>query len=239
MAGGRTSIPGLFPVRRRNLGARTADLLKRSILAGELPSGARLPTERELAETLNVSRTVLREALSRLMADGIVARTAPRSLCVAEFDRARVAAGLADVEDGMTRRELAELRLIVEVGAMEIVAGRVTAAQLAELERWVVEIERRAATSGTLQHADLQFHATLIRAVGNPLLGALIPLVEDDMRQSVLADPTMLSAPGTEARRVARQHREIFEALRAGDAERARRVMIAHLAPYLRGGRPG
>ena len=85
-----------FPIfRRQPLSLRVTEILKRYILLEPLETGARLPPERRLAETLNVSRSVLREALSHLTADDILMRATPRTVTVAPFDRLRATAELA------------------------------------------------------------------------------------------------------------------------------------------------
>jgi DNA-binding transcriptional regulator YhcF (GntR family) len=122
----------LFPVMRREpLSRRVAQLLKQHILVEGLPPGHRLPAERRLADRLNVSRTVLREALSLLIGEGIVERRSAHALCVADFDRARVAADFAPVDaESIQMRDLIELRAIIELGSIETIVQRVTEAQL-------------------------------------------------------------------------------------------------------------
>jgi GntR family transcriptional repressor for pyruvate dehydrogenase complex len=115
---GQDGAVGLPRLRREGLTGQVVTILKRYILAERLPAGWRLPPERNLADALNVSRTVLREALSHLIGEGILDRPSPRALRVAEFDRARVANELAPIEgDDRRMRDLIELRVIIERGS--------------------------------------------------------------------------------------------------------------------------
>jgi GntR family transcriptional repressor for pyruvate dehydrogenase complex len=222
--------------RHQGLSERVAQILKRFILAEPLEAGERLPAERRLADALNVSRTVVREALSQLIGEGIVVRRSPRAIAVAEFDRGRLAADLALVDAEVAEmRHLIELRVIIEIGAIEAIVERATGEQLREIERSVVEGERRLAAEEPIVLADVRFHAALPGTLGNDAINSLLPLIEEHLRQNFLADAHQLSGTGTpDDHRVVAQHRQIFEAIKRRDVEAARLVMLAHLNPYLR-----
>lgn len=226
------SLPAL---QRQNLSERVVAILKHLILHQGLQTGDRLPPERQLAEALNVSRTVLREALSELIGEGIVQRATPRKLEVAEFDRGKVSAELAGMrEEEGSLQNLIELRVFVEIGALEVIVQRLTEAQLAEIERWVVHGEEKLKTGEPLAMVDAHFHAALLRATENPAIEAILPIIEENLRQSLNASPHQFGGSGSvEDHRVVGEHRQIFEALRRRDAHAARLLMLAHLSPYL------
>lgn len=233
----RIETPNLPVFHRQPLALRITEILKRYILVEPLETGARLPTERRLAETLNVSRTVLREALSQLIADGILVRATPRTLCVGPFDRLRIAAELAPLNDyAIVDQSLIELRVIIEVGAIELITRRADARDVAAIEHWVIEGERAVVESVEMMgRVDLHFHTTLLRAAHNDAVNAFLPLVEQTMYQNVGAWLHHLGQRDhPEDHRVAAEHRQIFEAIKRGDRETARMVMLAHLTPYLR-----
>jgi GntR family transcriptional repressor for pyruvate dehydrogenase complex len=235
------AAPALLPaLRRENLSARVALILKRYILAERLEPGHRLPAERRLADWLNVSRTVLREALSQLIGEGILERPTPHALCVAAFDRGRLAAEASVVGgEASEARDLMELRVVIELGAVEAIVERVTDEHLREIERWVVEGERRLAAHEPFYRADAHFHAALLRVLGNRVVDGLLPLIEENLRSDLVGDPHQLTDTGTAVdRRVVSQHREIYEALKRRDLEATRHWMLAHLTPYLHRGRP-
>jgi DNA-binding FadR family transcriptional regulator len=233
----RIETPNLPVFQRQPLSSRITEILKRYILLEPLETGARLPPERRLAETLSVSRTVLREALSQLIADDILVRATPRTLTVAPFDRLRIAAELAPLNDyNIIDQSLIELRVIIEVGAIEIITRRADVHDLREIERWVLEGERLVTDSGDLMgRVDMHFHTALLRAAHNDAVNAFLPLVEQTMYQNVGAWLHHLGRRDhPEDHRVVTEHRQIFEAIRHGDRETARMIMLAHLAPYLR-----
>lgn len=233
----RIETPNLPIFHRQPLSLRVTEILKRYILVEPLEAGARLPSERRLAETLSVSRTVLREALGQLIADGILVRATPRTLSVAPFDRLRAAAELAPLNDyAIVDQGVIELRVIIEVGAIELITRRADAHDLDEIERWVIEGERSVVDSVEMMgRVDRRFHTALLRAAHNDAVNAFLPLIEQTLYQNVggwLHHLGQRDHP--EDHRVAAEHRQIFEAIKRGDREAARMVMLAHLAPYLR-----
>lgn len=231
----RLDVFNLPALGRQNLSERVVAILKHLILHQGLQVGDRLPPERQLAEAINVSRTVLREALSQLIGEGIVRRVTPRKLEVAEFDRGKVSAelvGLHEAESSL--QNLIELRVFVEIGAVEVIVQRLTEAHLAEIERWVAHGEEKLKIGEPLALVDAHFHAALLRATGNPAIEAFLPLIEENLRQSLTASPHQFDGSGgVEDHRVVGEHRQIFEALRRRDANVARLLMLAHLSPYL------
>lgn len=234
---GQTFESVLLPsLQRETLATQVVFILKRHIVLEGLPTGARLPSERQLSETLSVSRTVLREALSQLIGEGLIERTAARTLTVARFDRTRLTSELAAGPTGDAgMRDLIELRAIIELGAIEAIVDRVTDEELVEIEQWVKDGETRLAQQLPIILADIRFHMALLRTLGNEAINALLPLIEENMRQNMIFDAHHLHASGTpEDHRVIDEHRRIFEAIKRRDIEAARLLMLAHLHSYLR-----
>src|SRR5262245_28031129 len=125
-AGTRALLRPLRPAR--NLTDEVIGRLKKEIGAGRLAPGTRLPTEQELMAALGVSRTVLREAVAALRADGLVTTRQGSGAYVAA-DVSRVPfridpEGLSSIEDGL---EVMELMLAIEVEAAARAAQRITA----------------------------------------------------------------------------------------------------------------
>lgn len=218
---------------RVNLADRVAAILRRYVILDNLPTGTQLPPERHLADTMNVSRTVLREALSRLIGEGLLARQSPRVLVVGEFDRSAVIAGMGPIDaQEMEFHDLMELRIIIEIGSIDVIVERATEKHLGAIEKWVMEGERRMRSGEPIHLADIQFHASLLQALDNSAVDSMLPLIEEQIRSSLLYDPHQL-AEMHDVQRVMREHRQIFEAISARDAETARRIMSTHLQPYI------
>ncbi len=227
-------------IRRETLAVRVATILKRYIISEPLEAGHRLPSERRLADWLNVSRVVLREALSQLMGEGILERPTPYSLCVAEFDRSKLAAEVAGLshQDAETN-DLIQLRVVLELGAIDAILATATDLHLKEIERWVIEGERKLAAGEPIYRADSKFHAALLQSLENEVINSFLPLIEEHLRHDILIDPHQLTSVGLPAdHRVVQQHREIYEAIKRRDPVATRHWLLTHLQPYIDRARP-
>jgi DNA-binding GntR family transcriptional regulator len=195
---------------------RAQAALGEAILRGELAAGARLG-EVELAERLGVSRTPVREALSRLAAEGLVEVHAHRGARVASFSHEDL--------DGIF-----DVRLALEPRATGRAATRVTDADLAALDDLAARMLAVGAP-GPAQDLDAlvplnrEFHARLLDVAAAPALSAALA--------NVVHTPVVLRTFRTyDAASLARSlahHAEIAAALRAGDADWASAVMRSHL----------
>ncbi|MET8689026.1 FadR/GntR family transcriptional regulator [Streptomyces sp. NPDC004732] len=206
--------------------------IKKLIIDSRLPSGASLPTEPELMARLGVSRNSVREALKALQAMGIVeirhgfgTYVGPMSVApMIEGLAFRTVAGHYRGEDSLL--QLLELREAVETGLIARLAGRVPDADLAELDVLVARMEAEAASAEGAVRAetDRAFHATLYRGLGNRLLGEVLEAFWDAFHR-VRTD--LVDVP-QDPKITCRQHREILEAVRSGDAARAELAIREH-----------
>jgi len=214
----------------RGMASGIQERIKKLIIDRRLPSGAPLPTETELMELLGVSRNSVREALKALQAMGIVeirhgfgTYVGPMSMApMIEGLTFRTVAGHYRGEDSLL--ELLELREAVETGLIGRLAGRVPAEDLSELESLVGRMEREAARGSVAADTDRAFHAALHRGLDNLLLSEVLEAFWDAFHRV----RTDLVEAGTDPRTVWRQHREILEAVRSGDAARAEAALRDH-----------
>ena len=193
--------------------------LRELVSSGAFQPGERLPSERDLMEAMGVSRTAIRESLRGLEALGLVAIRHGSGVYVQDGGgpgRARRRLSLA----GRTRepRDLIEVRLIVEPEIAGLAALRRTADDVRRLKR---DIEQFRADIGVVRRppTDLGFHVDLCRATHNPLLLAIVRWVIDFYARSGQIP----------VRRDTDHHAQIYEAVRAGDAQAARTAMRMHL----------
>ncbi|NGN69862.1 GntR family transcriptional regulator [Streptomyces sp. A7024] len=197
---------------RGSLRDRVYDTLRRRILEVELQPGDRL-VERDLAAELEVSRIPLREAISRLEADGLVLVVPRRGALVAPFTPADVR-DLFDVRESL---ESLAARLSAERAddaALSRLAARLDAARTATRRR------DRAAIAA----ANAGFHADIIDTAANPLLTSMMRPLE--ARTHWLFRLTAQRDPG----RQCAEHEELYEAIAAHDADRAAAVAHTHVA---------
>ena len=225
-----SEIAALQPDKQRLTEAVTQFVIDRVAERVYRP-GDQLPSESELAKRLNVSKPVVREALGRLSALGIVQiqqgkPTTIKGLSVAPLDQfLRLAVRVTD--NGL--REAVELRRAIEVEVAALAAERATPLQLEPVE---VALEKmRANIDGDFERwlqGDLAFHVALARCSGNALLehlvSALVDTIEFTQRalgmQRDLRDPTATVA----------RHQAVVDAIKARDPAAARIAMTTHFA---------
>jgi len=164
----------------RSVAEELAHRLERMIFDGELAAGARLPPERELQESLGVSRVSVREALHHLELKGLVDRRPGRGTVVVAPDRsARVGTLLARLSaDERDLLELMDLRAAIEPPIAARAAGRATPQDVRGLRALAAEMERAPDVARAIE-LDQEFHAAIARATHNPTLALLLEVTAD------------------------------------------------------------
>jgi DNA-binding FadR family transcriptional regulator len=214
------------PVRPGNAFEDTVGRLLQTIRLGVLAPGESLPSERELAARLGVSRDTVREAIKSLAEAGYLVSRRGRyggtflvdELPTTESDEAQRITR-AEIDDALRLRE------ILEVGAARMAAARTLSAAERDL-LWTRMIDVGAAEPADYRRLDSRLHLAIAELVGAP---SLVPLVaENRMRVNHLLDRIPLLS-----RNIAHsdeQHEAIVIAILAGDADSADAAMRAHIA---------
>ena len=191
--------------------------IRQDIISLTLPPGAAID-KNEIASEFGISPTPVREALLRLSDEGVVDI----------FPQSRTIVSLIDLQHA---REFHFLRLSVEIEIVRILAERITADEIAELNAWIQRqiTELKAGSQAGFHHADGLFHETLFRLAG---FGGLPRMIDahrghyDRIRGVFLSDKMHREV-------VVREHRAIVAALKAGDAVAAEAAMRGHLGKSL------
>ena len=218
-------------VAARSLTHQLAAALTADIVEGRLPRGSRLPTEQELVLANGVSRTVVREAVAVLRADGLVVVRQGVGAFVAANVRRPFRIDIEGLQSLRQAIEVMELRTGIEVEAAGLAAERATAAQIRQMMQACEAIDIAIDRDETAIDEDFAFHVSIAEATGNPqfprflqYLGrAIIP------RRTVhVSSPNM---PNSRAylKTFQREHRNILGAIRAGSPAQSRAAMRRHL----------
>ena len=216
----------LRPVRPGNAFEDTVGRLLQTIRLGVLGPGESLPSERELAARLGVSRDTVREAIKSLSEAGYLVSRRGRYGGTFLADELPTAEG--DGAHRITREEIDDalrVREILEVGAARLAAARTLSSAEREL-LWTRMTDVRSAEPADYRRLDSRLHLAIAELVGSP---SLVPLVaENRMRVNRLLDriPSL-------SRNIAHsdeQHEAIVIAILAGDSDSAEAAMRAHIA---------
>jgi GntR family transcriptional repressor for pyruvate dehydrogenase complex len=212
-------------------GVTTGALVKRIIelvQSGQLPLGSRLPAERRLAEMLQVSRPSVRQALKALEAMGIVVcRVGDGNFITSKASAANLLTEpiqFAIRANHISRRQLLEMREVMEVQLAGIAAARATEEAIAQIRRELEEMERVRANPRLLADQDYRFHLAIVRAAGNPVFELLFEPVSGLIWED-LADRMHLFNPDY----TVDLHRQILAAIEGRDPARTMTLMKEHL----------
>lgn len=218
----------LEPLSRDTLTRQATDTIRRFILSEGLSAGAQLPSERELSESLSVSRNIVREALSMLVAEGLIVKQPGRGIFVTEFDREAVAPQIAVSVDyhGRNAAALSEARAAIELGAAGLIVRRISDAQIRRLEELNSALEENLRNRRSSIKEDIEFHKVLLEATDNQVLIGMVPLLIEHFRLTVLHQP---SAIIHNPERIVVEHQRIIDALRRRELQQLRQALANHL----------
>lgn len=223
--------PATLARRSQSLADVVVDHIKGRIAAETLRTGDKLPTESALMEALGVSRTVVREAISRLQAKGLIeTRHGIGSFVLPP--RADNSIPLGDASTLHDILGMLELRLAIETECAGLAAQRISANQIDALRAALEAIEQDQADGVDSATSDLQFHLSIARATGNEhFVGALAQLGKTLIPRTRmdLAQVGYLNAPELRAT-VNREHHSIYDAIARKDPDAARAAMRMHLS---------
>ena len=219
----------LVPVARQKRSDVAVEQIKALIQSGELGPGDKLPTEREVSDQLNVSRTSVREALRALEALGIIEVRPGRGTFVRDsFAETLRGPGSIIIPPSLEEiEELVEVRTMFETRACVLAAQRALPEDIQAMQAAIDDMQRASSADDLagLVLADTAFHRAIIGATRNSLLIRLEAALAHQLMHSRRMS---LSTPGKPARSI-RRHQLILEAIKARDGEWAASIMLDHI----------
>ncbi|MGV2124661.1 FadR/GntR family transcriptional regulator [Agrobacterium vitis] len=209
----------------KRLYQQIADQVRHLIQSGPYPAGSRLPPERELAQTLGVSRPSLREALIALEIDGTIEIRMGSGIYVLSANK--FAASGRSLGESPT--ELMQARAVIESAVIVKAAAAMTDAVFAALVGIVESMRQEIAEGRKPIDQDRQFHLTIAEQSGNSVLAEIVANLFDE-RHSPISDHIRgrFETPETWSLALI-EHEAILNALEARDPLAAQAAMYAHL----------
>jgi DNA-binding FadR family transcriptional regulator len=207
---------------------QVAEALRARIRRGIFPVGSKLPTEQAIAASFQVSRTVVREAVALLKADGLVETRRGTA--------ARVRA-LNSTQDGSVSMPRSvegllgflEVRRSIEAEMAALAAERRTEAQCADIHEALLAITRSTNAASPGVEEDVNFHLSIGRATSNAYWNQFVRLFSEPMRAAIRLTRANEARRRDFAAAVAEEHRQIYEAIRDKNPEEARMAAHRHL----------
>ena len=217
------------------LSDQVAQQLAAEIKAGRLASGAKLPPEARLVEQFAVSRTVVREAVSRLKSLGLVDSRQGSGVYVAAsppFEPLNFDARSADSQSAVA--QMVEVRRALEAEAAALAAQRRTAADVKRIQQAVLALDKAVAGGGDGVEEDLRFHRSIAQAAHNPFLMDTLDYLAQFMRGAISVTRANEARRADFTTQVRGEHAAIADAIAAGDVARARAAAGRHMANAVR-----
>ena len=217
-------------VPRKALSREVLGSIRRYIVSRKLQPGDRLPTERDLAADLGVSRNTVREALTTLEALGALDRHPGRGAVLQPIDLSL----LAEISQFLMVRSAADIndlfvaRRVLEISLLPLVAENANEEQFQRMEMANRLMEAEIEADGIAVDGDVAFHRALLAAANNKFLAQFGDLIQEffrDRRTRLLVDANV-------ARNAVEEHRQMIHHLRARDVAAAQAVMERHLDRY-------
>ena len=204
------------------------ETLRDRIGRGDLPVGARLPSEQAMAAQFQVSRTVVREAVAQLKSDGLIETSQGRAAMV-RAATVTPGRGLPMPRSIEGLLGFLEVRQSIEAEMAGFAAKRRTAQQCREIEIALLAIDAATGRGGNGVQEDLDFHLAIGHATSNLYWGQFVRLFADPMRSAIRVTRANEARRADFTAAVAEEHRCIYQAIRKAQPERARAAVRLHL----------
>lgn len=235
MAAARQIVSAEEDGPRHRRAEAVADVLAGDIRSGRIPAGLPLPTERALCERFEASRASVREALQVLQQRGYADLSASRRPIAAKPTFERIFANAAGhirelVGDAESGAYIEQMRQFIEVGALRTVIRSASSLKLARIAAALGACHDAIGDRAAFAEADVAFHRAIVQVVDNPIILTL----HDMFVRQLLGRRPPLDDQVAHDRLVYAEHEEIFQAIVAGEADRATELLDAHLARSFR-----
>jgi len=215
--------------KREKLSDQLYGKLLEKIVVGELAEGDKLPSENEIAQTFSVSRPVIREALLRLQADGLV-YTRQGAGSFVKVPPPKSLSNFTSPTDIPELLRCYEARLPHEGATAALAAQRATKEDLKSIETALLAMEEAMDKGNIADKADFEFHLAIAKATGNEFLISILETLHAATRSGMRLTFKMTKLDSREClKRIKEEHRAIYDAIALGDVTTADLAMRYHL----------
>ncbi len=212
--------------------------IEQQIVTGRLRVGDRLPPERELVELLGVSRAAVREALRVLEAQGVLRSrvgTGPSSGSIIAAMPSEGLTQLLRLHVALANfpfADVVEARATLERSSARLAAGQATEDQTARMRELLDRMDETGLSLEKFNDCDTEFHAAIADAGGNRLVADMTIAVRNAVRHTLLTVFNDLTDWESVAARLRAEHHAIYDAIAAGNADRAGELTESHIRGF-------
>ncbi len=225
--------PDKVPFKPMTAGARLSDrvaeVLATEIRTGRLAAGDRLPTEAAMVSQFSVSRTVIREAVSRLKSLELVDSRQGSGVYVKNPGFAPLNFEAKHAVSKKAVIQMVEVRRALEAEVAALAAQRRTPADLKRIQQAVAAIDKAVWQGGDGVDEDVKYHRAIADAAGNPFLIGTLEYLGQFLHQATRVTRANEARRSDFAKQVSKEHDLIVQAIEAGDAAAARKAATRHM----------
>lgn len=224
----RSVMPGA------QLSDQVAEALTAEIRGGRLTPGDKLPSEAVLVEQFAVSRSVVREALSRLKSLGLVDSRQGSGVFVkkAGFSPLNFDARFAESKQAVL--QMVEVRRALEAEVAALAAQRRTATDIRRIRQAIAALDKAVRAGGDGVEEDVNYHRAIAEAARNPFLIGTLDYLHQFLRGATRVTRANEARRGDFMEQVRAEHEAIVAAIEAGDATKARQAAARHMDNAIR-----
>lgn len=212
--------------REEVLHMSTAQKIKDMIVQKKMQPGDRLPTEKEMMQHFDISRSTLRESLKVLKAENVITQRQGSGTYVSrETGISEDPLGLHFTDQNKLLNNLLETRIMIEPSIAVLATKRADKYDLEKLRRNIEELERMEVNTEETEEMDVRFHMSIAECTHNDVLIRVLPIIVESIRRGyskTVSDPESF-------RRAKMRHREIYEAIARRDYMRAHFLVESHI----------
>jgi len=220
-------------VKKKKKFEEVLDQIKELLRTKKLKTGQKLPTEIELSESMGISRSSLREALTILSILGIVEGKSGEGTIIkqAQPENLKSIMSLVVVSKGLDMHELFETRVLIEKEAAGLAAKKRHDSDLQNIFHILSEAEQKYSkiTEGEQADFDFLFHKSIVEASQNRMLSVLVEVISDLLEEQIRTTRSELATSPQVLQRFQNEHWMIYESIKNSHAEEASQLMEDHL----------
>ncbi len=218
------------PIKIKKIYEEIVEQLKELIRTGNLKPGDKLPSEREMAESMKVSRSSVREALTALEALGILDVHPGEGTFIKQTSKSEIFESLALVL-AMERNpsaQLMEVRRILETESAALASLRATEVNLSKIKANLNQMKNAHSIQEAVEY-DLKFHFAIAEATQNTILLRIMNTIADLMHNTFFQDRVELFTDSQKGPRILKEHEEIYMAICERNSKKAKLKMLNHI----------
>lgn len=221
----------LKPIKPKRMSDQVFEQLRELIFRGELKPGEKIMPERELASAMDVSRTTVRDAISKLVAMGLIEQKQGQGTFVSPPEN-RSTGFLAEAmkSQNATLQDLLEVRMGLECNTASLAAKRATEKDLQFMQDHINEMDAAVKAGRLGSQADVAFHMSITYASKNPVQVFVMKRFYDFLFLGIKENLQYLYETPENIESIITQHNRIFEAINSRNPESAFQAMQAHIS---------